>query len=193
MKIALVSDIHANARALKRVFDDLPSVDRVLCAGDAVSEFQFCADTVDLLRKHGVQCIRGNHEHVLFGGANPAYLQKIKDAGHAPELLSFLADAPTSLELEGAGAKLMMIHATPWSPFSGYIYPSSPELPRFAELAYDFVVLGHTHVPMVEKAGAVTVINPGSCSQPRERDRRGSYAILDLERREAKIHRLPLD
>jgi predicted phosphodiesterase len=55
------------------------------------------------------------------------------------------------------------------------------------------VILGHTHVPMVERAGSVTVINPGSPSQPRDGDRRGAYAVLDLESREATIHRVRLD
>ena len=191
MKIALVSDIHADARALQRVFDDLPSVDRVLCAGDAVSEFRFCPETVDLLRLHNVQCIQGNHEYVLFQH-NPGYLAKCR-AEYAADLLDHLAAAPTSFDLEAAGAKLHMIHATPWEPFSGYIVPGSPKLAQIAPLPYDFVVLGHTHMPMVEKAGDVTVVNPGSCSQPRDGTREGSYAILDMERREVIIRRLPLD
>ncbi|MGE3916162.1 MAG: metallophosphoesterase [Hyphomicrobiaceae bacterium] len=191
MKIALVSDIHADRKALKRVFDDLPSVDRVLCAGDAVSEFRFCPETVDLLREHRVACIQGNHEHVLFN-ANPGYLAKCR-AEYAPELLDMLALAPTSLDLEAAGARLHMIHATPWSPFSGYINPGSPQLARMASLPYDFVVLGHTHVPMVERVGNLTVINPGSCSQPRDQTREGAYAIVDLATREVEIRRLRLD
>lgn len=191
MKIALVSDIHANAAALKRVLDDLPSVDRVLCAGDAVSEFRFCPDTVDLLRGAGAQCIQGNHEHVLFE-RNPGYLAKCR-AEFAPELLDVLASAPTTFELEEAGARLFMIHATPWNPFSGYIYPGTSHLSRFTDMPYDFVVLGHTHVPMVEKSGNVTVINPGSCSEPRDGSRQGSYAILDLEMRAVTIRKLRLD
>lgn len=192
MKIAIVSDIHANSRALKRVFDDLPSVDRVLCAGDAVSEYLFCPETVEQLRRANAQCIQGNHEHVLFGGQNPAYLEKCR-AEHSPDLLDFLASAPTTFEFEAAGAKVLMVHATPWQPFSGYINPGSPQLGRLASMPYDFVILGHTHVPMVEQAGPVTVINPGSCSEPRDQTRRGSYAILDLERRHVEIRRLALD
>ena len=190
MKIAVVSDIHADSKALKRVLDDMPSVDRVLCAGDAISEFQFCPETVDLLRQAGTQCIQGNHEHVLFGGRNPGYLRKCR-AQYSPELLAILEEAPPTFELEAAGTRLLMVHATPWEPFSGYVYPNSPALPRIANLPYDFVVLGHTHIAMVEQAGAVTVVNPGSCSQPRDQDRCGSYAVLDLERREATIRRLP--
>ena len=191
MKIAIVSDIHADSRALKRVFDDLPSVDRVLCAGDAVSEFQFCPDTVEQLIAAGAQTIQGNHEHVLFGGRNAGYLKRCQ-AQYQPELLDYLASAPTSFELAAAGARVLMVHATPWEPFSGYVYPNSPHLGRIAEMPYDFVILGHTHIAMAEKAGNVTVINPGSCSQPRDQDRRGSYAILDLERREVTIRRLSL-
>ena len=192
MKIAIVSDIHAEPRALQRVLTDMPSVDRVLCAGDAVSEYRFCAETVQLLQQVNAQCIQGNHEMVLFSGRNAPYLSKCQ-AEFAPALLDVLATAPASLELEVAGARLLMVHASPWKPFEEYILPRSPKLPRFAPLPYDFVILGHTHVPMVECVGRVTIINPGSCSQPRDQDRRGSYAILDLERWEVALHRVRLD
>jgi len=170
----------------------MPSVDGVLCAGDAVSEYQFCAETVQLLQHVNAQCIQGNHEMVLFSGRNAAYLKKCQ-AEFAPALLDILATAPVSLALEVAGARLLMVHASPWKPFEEYIFPRSPQLPRFAQLPYDFVILGHTHVPMVEYVDPVTVINPGSCSQPRDQDRRGSYALLDLERREVTLRRVRLD
>jgi hypothetical protein len=41
-----------------------------------------------------------------------------------------------------------MFHASPWSPFKDYILPRSPQLAQFAELPYDYVILGHSHVPM---------------------------------------------
>jgi putative phosphoesterase len=189
MRIGIVSDIHATPAALRRTLEDMPAVDRLLCAGDAISEYLFCAETVDLLRQAGAQCIQGNHEHVLFGGANPRYLQKCR-AEFPADLLDFLATAPSSLEFTAAGARVLMVHGSPWQPFSDYIVPRSPELARFAQLPYDYVILGHTHVPMVHQAGGVTVINPGSCSQPRDGDRHGSYAVLDLEQRTVEQHRL---
>ena len=187
MKIGLVSDIHADPRALRRVLEDMPSVDRVLCAGDAISEYRFCAETADLLLRAGVQCIQGNHEVVLFGGANPHYLTKCR-AQFAPELLALLATAPASLEFEHAGTTVLMVHASPWQPFNEYILPNSPQLPPFATLPYDFVILGHTHIPMLRRVEGVTVINPGSCSQPRDQEPHGSYAVLDLENREVAFH-----
>jgi putative phosphoesterase len=192
MKIGIVSDVHANPQALRRTLADMPSVDRVLCAGDAISEYRFCAETIDILQQAQVQCIQGNHEWVLFGGSNPQYLRKCQ-AEFTPEVLDVLARAPMSLEFAAAGATVLMVHISPWSSYNGYVLPTSPILPRFAELPYDFVILGHTHVPMVYNADGVTVINPGSCSQPRDGERRGSYAVLDLEQRTVAIYRLSLE
>jgi putative phosphoesterase len=192
MKIGIISDIHAMPKALGRVLDDMPSVDRLLCAGDAISEYRFCAETVELLRQADVQCIQGNHELVLLGGGNAHYLQKCRDT-FPVEIIDFLATAPVSREYNDAGLALLMVHGSPWRPFEEYILPRSPQLAQFAQLPYDFVILGHTHVPMVQRVGSVTVINPGSCSQPRDGEPRGSYAILDTETRDVHIRRVPLD
>jgi putative phosphoesterase len=192
MRIGIVSDIHAEPHALRRALADMPAVDRLLCAGDAISEYLFCAETVTLLRQANVQCIRGNHEQVLFGGANPRYLQKCQ-AEFPADLLDVLASAPVSLEFEAAGARLLMVHGSPWQPFADYVVPRSPQLARLARLPYDYVILGHTHIPMVHQANGVTVINPGSCSQPRDGESRGSYAILDLEQRTVELRRLRVE
>ncbi|MCZ6871919.1 MAG: metallophosphoesterase family protein, partial [bacterium] len=95
MKLGIVSDIHAEAQALRRAIEDMPAVDRLFCAGDAVSEYRFCPQTVELLQQYNVQCIQGNHEKVLFGGANQHYLEKCQ-AQYDAQLLVTLAAAPTT-------------------------------------------------------------------------------------------------
>ncbi|MBI3246763.1 MAG: metallophosphoesterase family protein [Deltaproteobacteria bacterium] len=192
MKIGIVSDIHADARALRRTLEDMPSADVILCPGDAISEYRFCADTVDLLKQAKVVCIQGNHEVVLFGGRNPAYFKKCRET-FAVESLEFLSAAPLSRELEFDGVKVLLVHASPWEPYDEYIYPGSARLARFATLSHDLVCFGHTHVPLIHHAGSVTVVNPGSCSQPRDQDRRGAYAIFDTYTREATVHRFSLE
>ena len=77
---------------------------------------------------------------------------------------------PLSQEFACDGLRILMIHASPWEPYEEYIYPGSKRLDEFASLPYDMVCFGHTHVPLVHQAGAVVVINPGSCSQPRDRE-----------------------
>jgi putative phosphoesterase len=191
MKLGIVSDIHAQAQALRRAIEDMPAVDRLFCAGDAVSEYRFCPETVELLQQHEVRCIQGNHERVLFGGANQHYLEKCQ-AQYDAQLLETLATAPTMIEFAADGTSVLLVHASPWRPFDEYILPTSRHLPRFAELPYDVVIMGHTHIPMVHQVGEVMVINPGSCSQPRDGTAEGSYAVLDLATREVCIRRLPL-
>ncbi len=192
MKIGIVSDIHADAHALRRALEDMPSTDVILCPGDAVSEYRFCSDTVDLLQQANVLCIQGNHEVVLFGGRNPAYLKKCRET-FAAERLDFLSSAPISRELEFDGVKVLLIHASPWEPYDEYIYPGSARLARFATLPHDLVCFGHTHIPLIHQAGKVTVVNPGSPSQPRDQDRRGAYAVFDTYTRETIIQRFSLE
>ena len=192
MKIGIISDIHADAKALQRVFDDMPATDMLLCPGDAISEYRFCPETVRLLQQAEVQCIQGNHEVVLFGGRNPAYLKKCQET-FSQESLDFLASVPLTREFDCDGAKILMVHASPWEPYDEYIYPGSARLKRFATLSYDLVCFGHTHVPFVQRSEQVLVVNPGSCSQPRDRDKRGAYAIFDTDTKEAQIYRFALD
>jgi putative phosphoesterase len=191
MKIGIVADIHADPQALRRALEHMPSVDRLWCAGDAISDYRFCAETVDILQRARAQCVQGNHEVGLFCGRNPDYLKKC-EREFGPACLDVLRRAPLAWECEADGARVLMVHASPWEPFDDYLHAGSAQLARCAQLPYDFVVLGHTHVAMVQRLGDVTVINPGSCSQPRDGDRRGSYAILDLAQRVARIGRVAL-
>jgi putative phosphoesterase len=192
MKIGIISDIHADPRALRRALEDMPSTDALLCPGDAISEYRFCAETVEILRQAKALCIQGNHELVLFGGRNPAYLKQCLEIFPA-EALDFLATAPVSRDLEFDATKVLLVHASPWEPYDEYIYPGSARLARFGTLSCDLVCFGHTHVPLIQKVGDVTVVNPGSCSQPRDQDRRGAYAVFDTYAREAAIYRFSLE
>lgn len=56
------------------------------------------------------------------------------------------------------------------------------------EQGADLVLYGHTHVPFVEQTSAMTVLNPGSVSRPRQSDHIPTYAVIDfLENGELKI------
>jgi putative phosphoesterase len=192
MRIGIVSDIHADARSLRRALEDMGSIDTILCAGDSISEYRFCPETVEVLRENQVRCIQGNHEAVLLGGRNPQYLKKCQ-AEYPPDLLEFLSTAPLTMELNPDGARILVTHASPLPPYEDYVYAGSPVLRQVGSLPYEFIILGHTHMPMVHKTDGVTVINPGSCSQPRDQDRRGSYAILDTSVMEVEIRRFARD
>ena len=40
---------------------------------------------------------------------------------------------------------------------------------------------GHTHMPLIENEDGILVINPGSLTYPRQRGRRPSYAVMQIE------------
>ncbi len=45
----------------------------------------------------------------------------------------------------------------------------------------DFVIFGHTHVPVIHEEGPVTMINPGSLTYPRQHGRQPTYAVGTVE------------
>jgi predicted phosphodiesterase len=64
LRIALISDIHANLEALKATLKDLSArnVDRIVCLGDVVGYNANPNECVELLQKVGVICVAGNHD-----------------------------------------------------------------------------------------------------------------------------------
>jgi len=107
MKIGIISDIHADSKALRRALEDMPSTDALICPGDAVSEYRFCTEAVEILQQAKVLCIQGNHEVVLFGGRNPAYLKKCRETFSAAAL-DFLATAPLTRDLKLDGVAVLL-------------------------------------------------------------------------------------
>ena len=51
MRIGIVSDIHCNHEALRIALDRMGDVDELLCAGDAVYQFRFSNEVMQLLRE----------------------------------------------------------------------------------------------------------------------------------------------
>ncbi|HEY3274801.1 MAG TPA: metallophosphoesterase family protein, partial [Methanocella sp.] len=68
MKIGLIADVHANAVALQAVLEDMGKVDVIMCAGDIVGYNPYPNETVDLLKKYKVKCVRGNYDNAVITG-----------------------------------------------------------------------------------------------------------------------------
>ena len=45
----------------------------------------------------------------------------------------------------------------------------------------DIVMYGHTHRPVIEHAGKMLVLNPGSISYPRQQGRQRTYMIMEID------------
>ena len=68
MKVALLSDIHANHKALEIVLEDLnkEEVDLIIVAGDIVGYYYWPHKVIDLIMSDArFHCIQGNHDRML--------------------------------------------------------------------------------------------------------------------------------
>lgn len=47
---------------------------------------------------------------------------------------------------------------------------------------FNLVMFGHTHRPYLEQNSAITILNPGSLSYPRQEGRKPSYIVMEIDR-----------
>ena len=182
MRIGVIADVHANIVALEAVFEAMPDVDAVVCAGDVVGYNPWPGACVDALVERGVHSVLGNHDRMLVTGANFAGNEMAR-AGitHARETLgddqrAWLAGLPPERRL--FDGRLRLVHGHPDDP-DRYVYPESfgPDLLGTESV----LVLGHTHLQHHDVSSAGIVLNPGSVGQPRDGDPRAAFAVLDLD------------
>lgn len=69
MRVAILSDIHANTEALRAALEAIAAEppDRILCLGDIVGHNTEPCECVALLRATGALCIAGNHDRAAIG------------------------------------------------------------------------------------------------------------------------------
>jgi putative phosphoesterase len=178
MRIGILADVHCNHEALRIALDRMGDVDELLCAGDAVYQFRFSNEVMQVLRERNARYILGNHEDVLLGkwGANARSAPWVR-----ADDLAYMASQPYRIEAEVGGKKLVMVHGSPFEPHNEYIFPNSPSIAKMHAIDADYVILGHTHYQMAERVGRVLVINPGSAGEARDARNafKLSYAVLD--------------
>lgn len=194
MKTAVVSDIHGNSVALKAALSHIPrDVDKLICLGDIVGYGPKPRQCVDKIREESDLTIKGNHEKALirgetFNSTTAHYgLEYAKDELYTNHY-QWLDNLPDKIEAE----QTLIFHSHPKN--EQHIYPDDVEgLIQNLQDTYQIVIYGHTHIPVNRICDETLVVNPGSIGQPRDSDRRLSYATIDTESKEAEIHRVEYD
>ena len=203
MRIAVLSDIHANLPALEAVVADLPTVDEVWVLGDTVGYGPQPNEVIVTLQEMGARAVMGNHDGAAIGTVDPAYFNP--DARAAIEWTTATIDENTRAyiaslpEVRRDGA-LTAVHGSPRDPIWEYI--TGPSIAAANLEAFDtrLCLFGHTHLPIAyqEEDGNVVstlgipgdstriggnraLLNPGSVGQPRDGLRDAAYAILELD------------
>jgi putative phosphoesterase len=181
MRLGVISDVHGNRVALEAVLDDMPDVDRLVCAGDVVGYNPWPVECVATVRERSMPTVMGNHDRAVAGDT-PFRFNSMAAAGvdYARErldddALSWLADLPP--ERTVADGRVKLVHGHPDDP-DRYTYPE--EFSARMLRGEDLLVTGHTHVQGHRVFDEGVVMNPGSVGQPRDGDSAAAYAVVTL-------------
>jgi predicted phosphodiesterase len=215
MRLAVLSDIHANLAALQAVRGALPKVDEVWVLGDIVGYGPQPNEVIAVLQEMGARSVMGNHDGAAIGQVDAGWFNPdaARAIGWTSEVIdenarAYLATLP---EVRRAG-DLTAVHGSPRDPTWEYI--TGPDVAGANLAAFDTRIClhGHTHVPIVFRAdqerveavaatpgSPVTIregrllLNPGSVGQPRDGDPASSFVVLDTEAGTADFHRVSYD
>lgn len=206
MKVAFLSDIHANYPALVQALElaSRLGAERVLAAGDAVGSGPHAVEVIRLLRQKGVESVMGNVDRkVLALLEDPKRLRKLLRKKHSnpswtasllgPEEHAWLSGLPFDRRIRLGEIDVLVTHGSPLGDCD-YVYPSITADALASKLGPDspgLFVCGHSHVPFTKAVSGIRVVNCGTVGKPVDGDPRGSLALVEIEGSDARarIHR----
>lgn len=199
MRVALFSDVHGNATALRAVIERIEADDPdvVACAGDVVGYGPNPADCVELVRDVADVVVAGNHDRAVetperYAGhstAGPGLRHAFDELDD--DQLAWLRDLPSRSALDGVSVLVAHSHPDPHRQ-GQYVYPDDFE-PVARQVAADVLALGHTHVQGADQADGTLVVNPGSVGQPRDCDPTAAYALVETTDQSVDLRRVDYD
>jgi diadenosine tetraphosphatase ApaH/serine/threonine PP2A family protein phosphatase len=215
LRIAVLSDVHANLHALEAVLAevDASGVDEIWCLGDLVGYGPRPNECTALLQDRTAICLAGNHDLVVLGK-----IPIVAFAGEAAAAASWtqaVLDEATRAFLDSLGPSAVvrdaeLFHGSPLDPVWDYVLSEDVADRSFAATSAPLVLVGHSHVALeladdgsglrghgaapagttLELSGARRLLNPGSVGQPRDGDPRAAWLEIDNEAGRASFRRI---
>jgi predicted phosphodiesterase len=217
MRVAVISDIHANWHALEATREAIEqeAPDEIWCLGDLVGYGPQPNPCCDWTADNAVVCLAGNHDLGVLGTIEVSGV--FSDDAEAAALWTrdvlndgarnYLAGLSSTGEREGVG----LYHASPRDPVWDYVLTWEGAIDAIHDSPAPITLVGHTHVPLAvvdgdEPSGGHAprdtevdlgtgrwLLNPGSVGQPRDGDPDAAWLLLDLDARSAFFRRVPYD
>jgi putative phosphoesterase len=180
MRIALVSDLHGNALALKQVLSRIAKAgaDRIICLGDVATLGPEPERVLELLHESGAVCILGNHDEFMLRPdlvaaytSIPVLVDSIDwcrarlSTASFDFIRSFRADYELPLNEREA---LLAFHGTPSSNATDLLATTDADTVEqwIGGSRATVLVGGHTHLQMLRQHRGRLLVNPGSVGMP---------------------------
>ena len=218
MRALIISDVHSNLEALKRVMEDAKSrggFDMVWCLGDVVGYGPDPGPCIELLGDQDLVCIAGNHDYAATGqmgveefnsyAAQAALWTRTRLSSDHVRFLEGLSKVERVRDFT-------LVHGSLREPIWEYLVSRSVALDTFSRMDTRYCLVGHSHLPFIceEDGGLATfgplvegeavklgrgrvIMNPGSVGQPRDGDPRPSYLLYDSDGSRVTRHRADYD
>ncbi len=205
MKIAVISDIHANKDALEEVLKDIKifNPDMIFCLGDLILAGynpNFVCEKIFELKdsmKENFIIIQGNTDKMV-ANCNSQIIENTKKAfpcmGYSLEedvkitdkkYIDFVKNLPEKKRVIVNNLKIDLVHGSPRNQ-SENIYPDL--LPETIEEIVkdtdaDLILCGHTHIPCGYSLNSnKTIINAGSVGRSMTSDKNAVYLQLTIDK-----------
>lgn len=190
--IAIISDIHGNYEALKKVLEAIDSmgIREIYCLGDVIGYYSQVNECCDELRDRNIKCVMGNHDwYMVSGSACPrshsvndclAYQRRVISEENIKWIVSF----PVLRKEHG----ISMVHGGWQNPIDEYLEISED---YFKNIEGRIFTSGHTHIQGIYQFDEKVYCNPGSVGQPRDGDNRAAFAVFDGKK--FTLHRVEYD
>ena len=204
MKIAVISDIHANKDAFDRVLEDIDKFnpDKIFCLGDLIlagyNPNYVCEKLLELKEQMGqnFEIIQGNTDKMV-ANCTEELLENAKRAfpcmGYSLEqdvritddrYLDFVRNLPEKKQVILNDLKVELVHGSPRNQ-SENIYPNltDTELEEMVkDSSADVILCGHTHIPCgYSLDSGKTIINVGSVGRSMTHDRNAVYLQMTID------------
>jgi predicted phosphodiesterase len=217
MRLALISDVHANLEALTAVIKDIEqsNIEKVIFLGDAVG---YGADPNKCIRLICDLCdikLLGNHDYVAMGLESPQHFnimarQSILWTQEA--LTQKSIERMSDFDIETTFLDYFLVHSTAENPADwNYLLTIDDAIRNFDHFSQNFCFVGHSHLPGIFRRnpdGKVDtmeagffradsdcryIINVGSVGQPRDGNKDACFLIAETNDNSFEYQRVSYD
>ena len=214
MRIAVISDVHANLHALDAVLAaiDADPPEQLWCLGDTIGYGPKPNECCALIAERANVCLVGDHDLAALGSVSLADFNE--EAAAAARWTRAELDESSrafleALKPDGEAEGVDLFHGSPEDPVWAYVLSTDGAERAFELTSRPLTLVGHSHAALAfrladgkvdgwlardgdehDLGGGRWILNPGSVGQPRDDDPRASYLLLDTERRFAQHRRV---